>query len=373
MKKQIRRVLALTLSLVMVLTCFAGCGQDEVDSDSLGNVIYGIHVGGSAVSTGFLLDELGYDDKYNFTTERVMTTGPNVYSALAAGTMDIGFLGNGVAWQYFEEDSAVKILTIDNLTNDDRLIVKTGKGLEEYDSIENIYEVLPTLTLALDLTTTPGTFLKSLVNEINKDKADDEKLWYEDVDTAYPLKGSDDKEIVIINTTNSNIPAVMTDDSIDACITFSSQRTALTSQEGLYVTVASTFTHLSDTITPSTWAVNAEWAEENPELCIAFTQALLEAFDYRANEDNQAEAIQLALPVDQLDESAYDFTSAYWPTAEEIAEYYYDESTIGYTYLEQIRDSHIDSNGLTEDNSKTVEEAFASEYLIAALENLGLR
>lgn len=53
----------------------------------------------------FLAKQLGYDQKYGFDLELVVTTGPNVYSSITADEMDVGFLGNGMAWHYFEQDS----------------------------------------------------------------------------------------------------------------------------------------------------------------------------------------------------------------------------------------------------------------------------
>ena len=124
-------------------TVAAEAGSTSVDSgtdtaapaQSLGTVHYGIHQGGSAFSAGFLLSELKLNEKYNFDIKMTVTTGPNVFSALSAGEMDIGFLGNGMAWHYFEKDPKIAILTIDNLTNDDRLIVRKGLGIEEYEPV----------------------------------------------------------------------------------------------------------------------------------------------------------------------------------------------------------------------------------------------
>ena len=197
-----KKALALVLALTMALALLAGCGSTPASSaasassadsastaepaEPLGTVRYGIHQGASATQAGFLLDALELDDAHNFVGEVTVTTGPNVYSALAAGDMDIGYLGNGMGWHYFEDDAKIAILTIDNLTNDDRLLVRNGLDIGENEPLEGLYEKLPGKTLACDLTTTPGTFLKSLVNAMNEDKEDADKIWYEDVEGAYP-------------------------------------------------------------------------------------------------------------------------------------------------------------------------------------------
>ena len=56
--------------------------------------------------------------------------------------MDIGYLGNGMGWHYFEDDAKIAILTIDNLTNDDRLLVRTTSDIGENEPLEGLYEIL---------------------------------------------------------------------------------------------------------------------------------------------------------------------------------------------------------------------------------------
>lgn len=366
MKRRFIAVLSVVLALVMVTMALVGCKPEEKPEGSLGKVIYGMHPGNAAACAAFIFDEQDVEKKYNFTVERVVTTGPNVYAALAAGTMDIGFLGNGMGWHYFEENSMIQILTIDNLTNDDRLLVKKGKGISENETIENLYKKLPGLKMAIDLTTTPGTFLKSLVNEINKGRSDADKVWYEDVEKAYPLKGAADKEIIVVNTLNSNITAVMEDSKIDCCVSFGPQKKTLLNTNN-YVTAATTFTHLSDTVTPSTWAVNKEFAAKNPELVVAFLKALVEGMNYRADSKNYTDLIAMASKFDQLPVEVYDMDVAYWPNAEDLKGYYATSTSAGYQYIAQIRASHLGRNGLTEANAKTVAQAFDDTFIKKAL------
>lgn len=366
MKKRLISVLCVIVLLAVSLTSLVACGKEPTPEGSLGKVIYGMHPGNAAASAAFIFDEQDVEKKYNFEVERVVTTGPNVYASLAAGTMDIGFLGNGMAWHYFEPNSPILILTIDNLTNDDRLLVKSGKGISDNETIDNLYKKLPGMKLAIDLTTTPGTFLKSLVNEINKGRADADKIWYEDVEKAYPLKGAANKEIIVVNTLNSNITAVMEDSAIDACVSFGPQKKALLNT-GKYVTAATTFTHLSDTITPSTWAVNKDFAEKNPELVVAFLKALVEGMNYRADSKNYPELIKMASKFDQLPEDVYDMEVAYWPTGEDLKNYYETTSSAGYKYIAQIRASHMGRNGLEDATAKTVAQAFNDTFIKQAL------
>ena len=377
-----KKVFSIVLAMAMCLGLMSGCGEPAAPSQGstpsqsagsngpeaspaspLGTVRYAIHPGSSAFAAGFLLKELKYNEKYNFEVDLMVTPGPNVYSALAAGELDIGYLGNGMGWHYFEDGSKIAILTIDNLTDDDRLLMRTGLGFTENETLETLAEKLPGKTIACDLTTTPGTFLRALVNAINKDKADADKLWYEDVEGAYPVKGSEDKQIVILNTTNANITAAMQDRSVDGCITFSNVRIALQRDTDNYVQAATTSRHLADNLTPSTWAVNKDFATAHPELVQAFMNALMDAMDYRHDEANWDKCIELAIPFDQLSIEDYNPDAAYWPSKADLGSYFATDDSIGFTYLEQIRASHMGTNGLDAATAPQARDVIMVDFL----------
>lgn len=383
---KMKKTVSLVLAMAMCLGLLAGCGgpaassqppasqpvstqpaQSDAPEQSpatpLGTVRYAIHPGNSAFGAGFLLSELKYNEKYNFEIELTVTPGPNVYSALAAGELDIGYLGNGMAWHYFEDNSKISILTIDNLTNDDRLLMRTGLGFTEDETLDSLYEKLPGKTIACDLTTTPGTFLRALVNSINKDRDDADKLWYEDVEGPYPVKGGADKQITILNTTNANITAAMQDKSVDGCITFANVRIAIQRDTENYVQAATTTKHLSDNITPSTWAVNKDFAAAHPELVQAFVNALVDAMDYRHDEANWDHCIEMAMPFDQLSKEDYNSDAAYWPSKADLGGYFATDDSIGFTYLEQIRNSHMGTNGLDAATAPQAKDVIMVEFI----------
>lgn len=340
---------------------------EEEEVEFLGSISCGIHQGGSANCAAFLVDQLALDEKHGFELELVVSTGPNVYASVSADEMNVGFLGNGMAWHYFEENANISMLTIDNLTDDDKLLMRKEAGClgDGKDDLEALYEMLPEKTIALDLTTTPGVFFKNLVSTINEGR--DKVVWYEDIEGAYPEKGDPDMQIKILNTANANITAAMEDKSIDGCICFGSVRKGLQSQEG-YTTVSSAKWHLGDTLTPSQYCVNSAWAAENPQLVQAFMDALLEAFDYRAEEVNWDTCIEMAMAFDQLEYKDYDMTIGYWPTRSDLKEWFSGADGIGWKYLENIRNSHVGSNDLTDENMKSVEDVLLVNYLLEACE-----
>ena len=379
MKKFVAFALAMTFALMLLVGCggtptssavpVGGSEGTDTPAEPLGTVRYAMHPGSSATGPGFLMQELNLDDKYNFIGEMTVTTGPNVYAALAAGDLDIGYLGNGMGWHYFEDDAKIAVITIDNLTNDDRLIVRTTSDIGANEPMEGLYEKLSGKTIACDLTTTPGTFLKSLVNAMNKDRDDADKIWYEDVEGAYPLKGSPDKEIIILNPTNANVTASMQDTANDGEISFGNVRAALERDTEYFNTAATTFTHLADTVTPSTWAVNKDFTSAHPELVQAFTNALVEAMDFRADESNWEQCVKMAIPFDQLSAEDYDRDAAYWPSQEDLRSYWETDDSIGFTYLEQIRNSHMGSNGLDAATAPAAKDIILVDFIRNATQN----
>ncbi len=367
-EKDMKKITVALLATSMILCTGVVGGAVTVHAEeNLGTISCGIHQGGSANSAAFLLDQLELDKKHGFDLELVVSTGPNVFASVSAGEMNVGFLGNGMAWHYFEENGDISMLTIDNLTDDDKLMMRKDQGYkgDGVDTVDDFYETLPGKTIALDLTTTPGVFFKNLVNTINEGR--EKPIWYEDVEGAYPEKGDAEMQINILNTANANITAAMADKEIDGCICFGSVKKEFQANKD-YTTVASAKWHLEDMLTPSQYCVNTVWAEENPELVQAFMDALIEAFDYRSDEANWDTCIEMAMKVDQLEYDDYDMTCGYYPNREDLKKWFETEDGDGWKYLENIRNSHMGSNGLTDENMKDCKDVLLVDYLLKACE-----
>jgi NitT/TauT family transport system substrate-binding protein len=74
--------------------------------------------GNFGASAGFVGIAEGYFKEQGLTATSSITTGPNIITGLQGGTLDVGFLGNGVSWNYFLTTGApIKLMTIDNLTS----------------------------------------------------------------------------------------------------------------------------------------------------------------------------------------------------------------------------------------------------------------
>lgn len=315
-----------------------------------GSVRLGLQ-GNFGASAGFVGIAEGYFKTEGLTATSSITTGPNIITGLQGDTMDIGFLGNGVAWNYFLKDNApIKLLTIDNLTNDDRLIAsKTGKGkaLSEASSNDQVYAALQGATVALQYAATPGTFFQSLVDVLNTGKEAAAQLWYKvpGATEVYPSSAAQTAsfEVTLISTDNGSITASMVSSSApDFCVTFSPVSTALTTLG--YPLVATTLGRLGDKkLTPSTWAVSTKYLAAHPEGVKAFLRGLMRSFDLR--HDNPSKASEDTANANKFD-GTYDTSIAYWPSSSDIKGYFATADGKGMQYVEQIRNSQISKTQL---------------------------
>jgi hypothetical protein len=209
--------------------------------------------GNFGASAGFVGIAEGYFKEQGLTATSSITTGPNIITGLQGGTLDVGFLGNGVSWNYFLTTGApIKLMTIDNLTNDDRLIAsKTGKGknLTVNSTNAEVYEALKGASVAMQYAATPGTFFKSLLDVLNDGKAADAQLWFKvpGATEQYPTTASyaSGFEVTIAQVDNGAITASMVSSSApDFCVSFSPVSTALTTLG--FPLVATTLGRLGD-------------------------------------------------------------------------------------------------------------------------------
>ena len=311
-------------------------------------------------SAGFVGISEGYFKEQGLTPASQILGGPAIITGLQTGTLDVGFLGNGVAWNYFlKENAPIKLMTIDNLTNDDRMIVSTsGKGstLSEKSTNEELYTALKGAKVALAYDKTPGTFFQSLIGVLNTDKATDQQIWYKVPGTTdvYPTTASQVAgfEITLQSMDNGSVTAAMTGSTApDFCVTFSPVSTALTTL-GLKV-VATTLGRLGDTkLTPSTWAVSTTYLAAHGDAVKAFLRGLMKSFDLR--HDNPSKASSITADANKFD-GTYDTSIAYWPSSSDISGYFATDTGKGMQYVNQsvIRSSARASSPLARLRAKT--------------------
>jgi NitT/TauT family transport system substrate-binding protein len=350
--------ISLAIMALGALTALASCGTTTTSSQptsasaDYGTINIGLQ-GNYGASAGFVGISKGYFKSEGLTPTSQILSGPNIIVGLQTGTLDVGFLGNGVAWNYFlKKDAPIKLLTIDNLTNDDRMIASStgaGKNLSEKSTNEEVYTALKGAKVALAYDKTPGTFFQSLVGVLNEGKAAADQIWYKVPGTTdiYPAAAAQTAgfEITLQSMDNGSVTAAMTGSTApDFCVTFSPVSTALTTL-GLKV-VATTLGRLGDTkLTPSTWAVSTAYLAKNPDAVKAFLRGLMKSFDLRHS--NPTEAGTITADANKFD-GTYDTNIAYWPSSADIKGYFETETGKGMQYVEQIRASQLSKSQLAD-------------------------
>lgn len=322
----------------------------------------------SAIQQGFFDDE----DLYIETT---IGNTPALVQELINGNINVSFLGNGVAWNYFVENPKITLVALDNLTNDDKLIArKDGKGgqLNTESSIEELASALRGARVALDMNSTAYSFFTSLLLKINETLDESNKVWFKGFNLQYIPHGlsvyEPANEIFVDTVRNVNIPATMQNENYDFCVPFCPVTTELLKNKNDYIEVASYYTHLYDSYVPSTWAVNTNWLKTNEEVFKKFMSGLVQGMNFRRDYPQESEKdIEMVTYGSFLATGATDI--AVWLGAEEQLELI--ESGDAMKFVENIRQSH--ANGANADKISeniTAEVAADFSYLKEACESL---
>lgn len=364
------KLLAVLCATAFVGSAVAGCGQTTGEG---GVVRVGLHANLGA-GAGYSAINQGFFEEEGLTVEPTIGAGPALAASVVAGQIDVSFMGNGVAWNYFAETEDIKLIALDNITDDDRLIAtKNGKGghLTIESSLAEIGEALRGASIAYDFTATPAAFWTNLVNEVNKNLPEGGKIWYT-TDTGGKLpEGLDESnyveanEVKINNVTNANLTTTMQTGAYDFCISFSPVATTLQEDTENFTVVAKTSTHLPrGSETPSTWAVNTKWLENNEETFKKFMNGLVKGMNFRdANPEECCKDVEV-VSAGQVAADSLDVTIADWLSAEEQLEL---GETQMLKYAENIRNSQL--GGDNKDKiAITAAEACDFSYLLEACE-----
>ncbi len=371
------KLLSLVTVAVLGASALVACGpqggEEELTTVRIGlHENFGAGAGYSAINQGFFEEE-------GIKAEPILGGGPQLAASVVEGTIDVSFMGNGVAWNYFGENEEIKLIALDNLTDDDRLIAsKAGKGkdLTINSTLTEIATALKGSKLAFDATKTPAAFWSSLVAAMNGELVEGQKVWYEGQNGEKLPTGLTDadyvaaNQVTVINTSDANLTTSMQSGEYDFCISFSPVATTLEKDTEHFTVVAKTSTHLeADSYTPSTWAVNAKWLASNEETFKKFMRGLVKGMNFRnANPEECTKDVE-AVSAGKVLASSLDTTIAQWLNAEQQLEIINNGDAL--KYVENIRNSQLagDNAGKVSDKV-TAEKAADFSYLKEACEAL---
>ena len=216
---------------------------------------------------------------------------------------------------------------------------------------------------------TPGAFFQSLVTEINENVTDDKKVWFKTIgNTNFPsglTEYKSDRQIMTEGSaSDANIPAAITSGDYDFAVSFSPTATTILSKG--WKTVARTSTHLStENIVPSTWAVNTDFLAAHTEEFKAFVRGLLQGMQFRHEDPTQVakyieKDVNYTTPWESID-----MDNAAWPTIADQKEWC-ATGGMAYTYVENIRNNHLNNPDNKDKIVKTAAEACDFTYVLEA-------
>ena len=348
------------------LLALTGCNGNNETTVRVGfQPNFGASAGMTAVNEGYFAQE-GVKVSYS------NATGPNLAAAVLSGQQDVVFLGNGVAWNYFTANSKMKLIALDNLTDDDRLIAdltsEKAKNLTIDSSHADLVTALKGAKVALDLTATPGSFWASLVNTLNNELDDGSKLWYTDGVKNLPEGLAESNyvaanQVTIVSAQNANITSVMSQHQVDFCVTFAPTATNLESKSTEYRTVAKTSTHMAGSYTPSTWAVNTDFLANHEDVFKKFMKGLVRGMDKREKDPAAAAAATETCTAKAVLASDIATDIAVWLGAQKQIDLCAEKTGDGYKYAGNIRNSAL-KGGNADKVAKTVDEAVDFSYVV---------
>ena len=262
-------------------------------------------------------------------------------------SLDIGYIGAGVAWNPIDTTgNQVSFVFFDNLGNSEKLLAREGIFQDEDQDgkfdLDEIYEGLKGQTVYLEVGTTPGTWLRNLIDAVNEGRDEEEKLWLQcDVESylsGYTAPNSNEEnKVVAVNYNNANIPAGMSSANaqrVDIAVAFSPATTAVINANQDVQVVADNNTLPSSMASPGVWVASDAWLEEDPEVVQRVINALYEGAILRA--EDVPGAIRAAEQLCRKPEGSFGEDVCYFSPEEEYVEWFSDPDGAGWEYMRAL-------------------------------------
>ena len=340
-------------------------GEEKPEEDN-GKIRIGLNLdfGSGAAYSAF---NQGYFIEEGLSPDVVVTGESDFIEGLLSGEINVGVVGNRSSVNYFTKDSTIKMVAIDNLSNDERLIsfnFGNGAGLTSNSTIEELGEALSGSSVVLDRGSQSYSFWNGLIDKINMQLPSDKDIWYlNSYGRKIPTNLEvylDKNQINVIHMKNSLIYDAMQTEEYDFCVAFSNEASNLVKEKGMFTMIASPITHLKEFITPLTWAVNLEWLKTHEETMKKYMRALVRGMNFRRDDPEMCE-IDIEYVTCGGYKRGFPFDSVYLLGAEEQLEIIHTGDA--YQYVQNIWSSHFSSD---DSEQISVDEVVDFSYLINA-------
>ncbi len=195
----------------------------------------------------------GFFEEEGLEVEPVkFTAGPQEVAAMVAGDVDIGYIGHGATFLAVQRQ--VNVFLTEFLGNGDEILTYQGSGITSLEDLKG-------KTIA----TAPGTSGETVLN------------------LALEKAGLTSSEVNIVNMDAAGMVAAIVGKKVDACTLWPPQTTEVRKAmgEGEIVSLATIGDFRDQFAFPGHWVVTPKFMEENPDVMVRFSRAMLKAMDYR--------------------------------------------------------------------------------------------
>lgn len=272
-----RRKVFIWLILVVVLIVALASGSIAKQDLVTVNVAYQPNMDGTSLLAVGL--EKKYFEEYGIKVNPIsFLSGPPELQAMAAGDVDFGYIGPGAT--FLAAQGLAKILTIDNVSYSDSILVRKKSGIKTVQDLKGKVVATPKGTSGEQL-------LLLALDRNNVNPAD----------------------VSIVNMDVAGVVAAFVAGKVDAVATWSPYTMEIEKQlgKGNVVWLAS-YRDFPDKASPSSYLVRPAFLEKNPDLVVRFLKGWIKANDYRkrnmANAVKYTEKLLVQVPPEQLTQMA---------------------------------------------------------------------
>ena len=253
-----------------------------------------------AAKDGGYFDEEGLD-----VTLFEFADGPTEIAAMESGSIDLAYIGDGA--HKLPANNNCKIFCYSHIGDAEMVIGRTSAGI-------NSLEDLAGKTVGYASGTSSETMLQRALEDA----------------------GLTMDDIVPYDMDTSNMVTAMVSGDLDACATWSPNTWQILNELDDAERLCSPMDYSDKYVALSSFVVMEDWMNENHDVLIRFTRALLKAMDYAALEENLGQvsewvATQLASDVETVELQSHDGN---WLTGEELYAAVQDGTIEGYYQLQ---------------------------------------
>lgn len=341
----VKKFLAMLLTVAMLGGALAGCGGDTANGGSANTPTGGTETtSGNSETPNTSVEtvdiNIGYMPNYGglwslmtakekgfFEEEGLNVTltqfedGPTIIAAMENGSVNFGYIGQG-AHKLCVQGNAT-IIALSHISNGDALI--GGPGITTVEDLKG-------KTVAYSSGTSSEDILRNSL-------------------TAHGMTMDD---ITPMDMDAASVVTAMLSGGVDACATWSPNSLTILDQMSDATKLTDNLTFADTTVSLASWIATPSYLEANHDVAVRFVRALFKAMDYAADEhqDEVAQwcATKAALDYDTMYNQRGD---ADWLTGKEVVDGVADGTVKGYYELQQK--NLLDGGSITEGDVCPVE------------------